>query len=105
MAALDAGHSVVATVRSSHSLPVHERLTVHHLDVRDRQGAFEAVTDIVSRLGRLDVLVNNAGYGLISAVEEASEQDARDIGRPDGVDDVGVADGLTADTDLLGDCG
>ncbi len=79
MAALDAGHSVVATVRSSHSLPVHERLTVHHLDVRDRQGAFEAVADVVSRFGRLDVLVNNAGYGLISAVEEASEQDARDI--------------------------
>jgi NAD(P)-dependent dehydrogenase (short-subunit alcohol dehydrogenase family) len=86
LAALDAGHSVVATVRTSHSLPTHERLAVHHLDVRDRQAGFEAVANAVSRFGRLDVLVNNAGYGHIGAVEEVSEEDARDI----------------LDTDLLG---
>ncbi|TQO19906.1 NADP-dependent 3-hydroxy acid dehydrogenase YdfG [Rhodoglobus vestalii] len=79
LAALDAGHSVDATVRGTHSLPKHERLTVQTLDVRDRRAAHEAAELAVARLGRIDVLVNNAGYGLIGAVEEVSEEDARAI--------------------------
>ncbi len=86
IAALEAGHAVVATVRGAHSLPEHERLAVHQLDVRDRLGAFAAVTQAVAKFGRLDVLVNNAGYGLIGAVEEATEEEGRTI----------------IDTDLLG---
>jgi len=86
LAALDAGHNVVATVRGDHELPSHERLVVQHLDVRDRQQAFEAVDVAVARFGRLDVLVNNAGYGLVGAIEEVSEAEAREI----------------VDTDLLG---
>ncbi|WP_460516954.1 SDR family NAD(P)-dependent oxidoreductase [Humibacter antri] len=77
--ALDAGHAVVATVRGEHSLPVHERLTVLTLDVRDRRAGHDAVELAAARLGRIDVLVNNAGHGLIGAVEEASEEDARAI--------------------------
>jgi NAD(P)-dependent dehydrogenase (short-subunit alcohol dehydrogenase family) len=79
LAALDAGHSVVATVRGEHSLPDHQRLTVQTLDIRDRSAAREAVELAAVRLGRIDVLVNNAGYGLVGAVEEASEEDARAI--------------------------
>lgn len=79
LAALGAGHDVVATVRGEHSLPDHERLTVQSLDVRDRHAAREAVDSAATRLGRIDVLVNNAGYGLIGALEEASEADARSI--------------------------
>jgi len=86
LAALDAGHNVVATVRGDHELPSHERLVVQHLDVRDRAQAFEAVDVAVARFGRLDVLVNNAGYGLVGAIEEVSEAEAREI----------------VDTDLLG---
>ncbi|GAA1126867.1 SDR family NAD(P)-dependent oxidoreductase [Arthrobacter flavus] len=79
LGALDAGHAVVATVRGEHSLPKHDRLTVQTLDVRDRRAAHEAVELAAARLRRLDVLVNNAGYGLVGAIEEASEEDARAI--------------------------
>jgi len=79
LAALDAGHAVVATVRGEHTLPEHERLTVETLDVRDRSAAHRTVALVAARRGRIDVLVNNAGYGLIGAVEETSEEDARSI--------------------------
>lgn len=79
LAALEAGHAVVATVRGDHTLPDHERLTVMQLDVRDRAAARDAVERAVGVLGSIDVLVNNAGYGVIGATEEASEEDARAI--------------------------
>lgn len=77
VAALDAGHSVFATVRGEHSLPAGEGLHVHRLDVRHRGDARQAVARAVATFGRLDVLVNNAGYGLIGAVEEVDEDEAR----------------------------
>ncbi|TDS86910.1 SDR family NAD(P)-dependent oxidoreductase [Nesterenkonia aurantiaca] len=79
MAALDAGHAVVATVRGAHDLPYSDRLLLRELDVRDRAAAYQVVTDAVARFGSLDVVVNNAGYGLIGAIEEVSEEEAREI--------------------------
>src|SRR6202012_957410 len=48
------------------------------LDVTDRTADFAAVEQAHKHFGRLDVVVNNAGYGQFGFVEEVSEQDARD---------------------------
>ena len=77
--ALNTGDAVVATVRGEHSLPEHERLLVHRLDVRDRDGARGTVERAEQHFGAVDVLVNNAGSGHIGAIEELSEDDARTI--------------------------
>jgi NAD(P)-dependent dehydrogenase (short-subunit alcohol dehydrogenase family) len=47
------------------------------LDVNNRTDVFAAVAKVKEHFGRIDVLINNAGYGLFGAVEEATEQDAR----------------------------
>jgi NAD(P)-dependent dehydrogenase (short-subunit alcohol dehydrogenase family) len=49
------------------------------LDVRGRGQIAEAAQQTEARFGAIDVLVNNAGYGYRAAVEEASEQDIRDL--------------------------
>jgi NAD(P)-dependent dehydrogenase (short-subunit alcohol dehydrogenase family) len=48
------------------------------LDVTDREAAFATVQQAHEHFGRLDVVVNNAGYGQFGMVEELSEQEARD---------------------------
>jgi NAD(P)-dependent dehydrogenase (short-subunit alcohol dehydrogenase family) len=47
------------------------------LDVTDREAAFDSVRQARAHFGRLDVVVNNAGYGQFGMVEELSEQEAR----------------------------
>jgi short-subunit dehydrogenase len=48
------------------------------LDVNDREAAFEAVSKAKQHFGVIDVLINNAGYGLFGTVEETTEKEARD---------------------------
>lgn len=81
-AALDAGHRVVAGVRTPSALDdlvaEHgERLAVVPLDVTDARAAADAVRTAVSRFGRLDVLVNNAGYANAAAIEDVDFDDFR----------------------------
>jgi NAD(P)-dependent dehydrogenase (short-subunit alcohol dehydrogenase family) len=81
-AALAAGDRVAATARDTSAL---NALVEEHgdavlpveLEVTDRQACFAAIGAAHERFGRLDVVVNNAGYGVSGAVEELSEEQAR----------------------------
>jgi NAD(P)-dependent dehydrogenase (short-subunit alcohol dehydrogenase family) len=81
-AALERGDNVVATARDVESLSdlvstYGDHLLALELDVTDRAAAFDCVAQAHEHFGRLDVVVNNAGYGLFGAIEEVSEAQAR----------------------------
>lgn len=81
-AALERGDSVAATARSTDSLTAlvdtyGDRVLPLSLDVTDRTAVFAAVQQAQEHLGRLDVVINNAGYGQFGMVEELSESEMR----------------------------
>jgi NAD(P)-dependent dehydrogenase (short-subunit alcohol dehydrogenase family) len=81
-AALARGDRVVASARDVKSLaPLVERfgeqVAAVTLDVTDKAAVDTAVIAAQARFGRLDVVINNAGYGQFGAVEEVSEAEAR----------------------------
>ena len=77
--ALAQGDNVVATARRAEAvieaLGAHPRLLAFALDVTDERQAEAAAAAAVERFGAIDVLLNNAGFGLLGAVEEASAHD------------------------------
>jgi NAD(P)-dependent dehydrogenase (short-subunit alcohol dehydrogenase family) len=83
-AALERGDRVAATARNVESLAeISERygddqLLPLALDVTDKARVDAVVQEAHDHFGRIDVVVNNAGYGLFGAVEEVTEQQARD---------------------------
>jgi NAD(P)-dependent dehydrogenase (short-subunit alcohol dehydrogenase family) len=81
-AALASGDKVVAAVRNnpeelSGAINNSENLYVVVLDVTKEDQAKTALAKAIERFGRIDVLVNNAGYSLLSAIEEATDDEVR----------------------------
>lgn len=74
-AALSRGDTVVGTVREGVPDLVAGKGALHVLtvDLTDKAAIAPAVRDAFERTGRIDVLVNNAGYGLLGALEEATD--------------------------------
>lgn len=80
-AVLAAGDKVVATVRGD----VHQfakqfnnpDLYILNMDVTREEEVKRAAEQAIAHFNRVDVLVNNAGYGLLSAVEEATDEEVK----------------------------
>jgi NAD(P)-dependent dehydrogenase (short-subunit alcohol dehydrogenase family) len=78
---LDRGHTVVGTTRDGRSDLGAGAGTLHvvELDVASPGQAAVAIEQAVALAGHIDVVVNNAGYGLLGAVEETSEEVTRHL--------------------------
>jgi NAD(P)-dependent dehydrogenase (short-subunit alcohol dehydrogenase family) len=82
IAALDRGDRVAATARNTASLSAlvdqyGDAVLPIELDVTDRTAATAAVAEAHDHFGRLDIVINNAGYGHFGFVEEVTEDEAR----------------------------
>lgn len=80
---LKRGDKVVATARDISTLDelvnqYGDNILPLQLDVNDREADFAAVNQAKAHFGSIDVLINNAGYGLFGSVEETSEKEARE---------------------------
>ena len=82
--ALARGDRIAASVRNPDSVAglieaYGDRVLTLRVDVTDRDAVFEAVATAHRRFGRLDVILSNAGYGLMGAVEETRFAEIRAI--------------------------
>jgi NAD(P)-dependent dehydrogenase (short-subunit alcohol dehydrogenase family) len=81
---LKRGGKVVATARKTETVAdlaksYPDRVLALQLDVTNPQQVQSVVEQSVARFGRIDVLVNNAGFGITGAIEEVSDAEARDV--------------------------
>lgn len=77
-ALLKRGDKVIATARNTNTLndlaeKYGDSIFPVQLDVNSRENCFNVVKQAIDHFGKIDVLINNAGYGLFGAVEETSE--------------------------------
>jgi len=82
-ALLERGDNVAATARNISALDdlkkkYGDQILPLKLDVNNRQDVFDTVNTIEKHFGSIDVLINNAGFGLFGTVEETTEQQARE---------------------------
>ncbi|MCF6404095.1 SDR family NAD(P)-dependent oxidoreductase [Chitinophaga filiformis] len=83
-ALLQRGDNVAATSRDINGLKdladrYGDRFLPIRLDITDRNDAIRAINQTKERFGKLDVVINNAGYGVFGAIEEVKEQDVKDV--------------------------
>lgn len=78
---LEKGHFVVATTRNKSDLlkeiPNNSDFLALEMDLVNEESVKNAIATTVATFGRIDNVVNNAGYGLIGALEELSDEEAR----------------------------
>jgi len=81
---LQNGHQVVATSRNQQAFndlqsAYPEQFLPLTMQVVDEQDVEKKITEAIAHFGKIDVLVNNAGYGLFGTMEELSMQEIRDM--------------------------
>lgn len=82
---LESGYRVAATSRNAHKLKESvgvidaERFLPMTVDLNNVDCINESIKQTIAAFGRIDVIVNNAGYGMTGTVEEATERDLRNI--------------------------
>lgn len=81
-AALENGDKVIATVRNHPEklavlLHQYQKVLIVEMDVSNEEQIRDAVALGLSTFGRIDVLINNAGFGIISAIEEATDLEVK----------------------------
>ncbi|WP_316737381.1 SDR family oxidoreductase [Pedobacter aquatilis] len=79
---LSNGNHVAATSRSISDLEKavgnHENFLPISMDLLNETSVEDAISQTISKFGQLDVIVNNAGYGMLGALEELSDKEARE---------------------------
>lgn len=80
--AIDKGYKVIVTARRLDQLErikasAPERVEAIKMDVTHVEGVTQAVKQAIDRFGKIDVLINNAGFGIVGAVEETSDNELR----------------------------
>lgn len=80
--AVNKGYTIVATARRKEKLEAlanqsPEQILPIKMDVTNRDEVKSAIDETISKLGKIDVLINNAGYGIVGALEETPDQEFR----------------------------
>jgi NAD(P)-dependent dehydrogenase (short-subunit alcohol dehydrogenase family) len=82
---LENGYRVAATSRNAHGLSQavglidRDRFLPLAVDLNNQDSVNDSIQQTLTTFGRIDVVVNNAGYGMAGTIEEIGEQDVRDI--------------------------
>lgn len=80
----EVGHQVIATARQPEKLQeladcFKDQVLIEKLDVTDNKQIKDVVSKGIEKFGKIDAVFNNAGYGLIGALEETSQEQMRAI--------------------------